>query len=428
MNFLKRLFAKSTANDKPTTSRIVSRPRTSGGVWVDPETALTDATVWACIQYLTKSVAQLPWHAMQRVDGGSKVADTHPVDWLLNNRPTPSLGAYSWRQGMLGWALRYGNAYAEIQRDGRGVPVALWPIHPSRVKVHVLETGELQYEVQNTSQGGSVMMSAMDIFHLRGFGDGVVGFSVVEYAAESIGWARATQLFGATYFGNGMNPSGFITAPQGMSPEGLEEMRKHLRDLYSGPRGEKTMILDAGADFKKVTSTPDEAQFIETRGHQVTEICRWFGVPPHKVADLSRATFSNIEHQAIEVVVDSVTPWVKAFEQEADYKLFGAMNRVGYFTKMSLQGLLRGDHASRAAFYKAMIEMGAMNINEVRAFEDLNSIGPDGDTHFVSQNVKTLANAIAEPVADAAPSPSDSAVDGPPARQSPPGASAVRKH
>lgn len=393
MNWFGRLLNRATGNSESLSgSRIVSTGRTLAGVYVDADTALKNATVWACVQYLTRAMAQLPWHVMIKSQGNAEVAGAHPVDWLLNKRPCPDFGSFSWRQTMLQHVLLRGNAYAEIERDNRGVAFALWPIHPDRVAPRRSESGDLEYEVWN--RGGSTVLRAADMFHVRGLGDSAVGYSVIAYAAQSIGWAQATEVFGSTFFGEGMNPTMVIETPNALSPAGLKSLRAELKQLYSGPRGERTAILDAGMKATRLTNTPDDSQFIETRQHQVEEICRWFGVPPHKVMHLLRSTFSNIEHQSIEVVVDSVTPWVRVFEEEADYKLFGANNRQGFYTKMSLQALMRGDNASRVAFYKGMHELG-MTINQILALEDMNGIGPDGDVPFVSNNVQTLEHALA---------------------------------
>jgi HK97 family phage portal protein len=373
-------------------SRVIHTGRTSSGVYVDADNALKNATVWACIQYLTRTVGQLPWRVYTRdAKGNTSTAAAGGVDYLLNTRPNPEMGAFSWRQLMLGHVLLRGNAYAEIQRDNRGVAIALWPLHPDRVCARRRADGTLYYEVWNSD--GNSELRAEDMYHVRGLGDGPVGYSVIDYAAQSIGWAQATEVFGSTFFGNGMNPTGVVTSEAGLSPAGLDELRKELSRLYTGPKGERTAVLDAKMKYEKVSTSPNDGQFIETRQHQVEEICRWFGVPPHKVMHLLRATFSNIEHQSIEVVVDSVTPWARVFEQEADYKLFGLANRQGFYTKMSMQALLRGDNQSRAQFYKAMFEMG-MTINQILALEDLNGIGDDGDVVFVSNNVQTLRHAI----------------------------------
>lgn len=405
MNWLQRIVNRVTGyGNQPSSSRIVYNGRTLAGVYVDADTALKNATVWACVQYLTKAVGQLPWRAMRETPKGSEVALTHPVDFLLHKRPCPDMGAFNWRQTMLGNALMRGNAYAEIERDNRGMPYALWPIHPERVCVRRATNGQLEYEVWGS--GGNAILSAADMYHVRGFGDGPVGYGVIEYAAQSIGWAQATEVFGSSFFGDGMKPSGVVEVPNKMSPEGLNLLKAEMKSLYAGPRGQKTVFLDNGMKFNPIAMQPNNAQFIETRQHQVEEICRWFGVPPHKVMHLLRSTFSNIEHQAIEVVVDSVTPWVRVFEEEADYKLFGAQNRQNFYTKMSLQALLRGDNASRMQFYKGLFELG-VPLNQILAFEDMNGIGADGDVSFTTNNVQTLERAIRGQPMKTAPRPGD---------------------
>jgi HK97 family phage portal protein len=395
-----------TGWDRTTSAtRIITTGRTSAGIRVDGDTAFKNSTVWACNQYLTKTVGQLPWHVyLPASNGNAAVAAAGGVDALINVRPNPEMGAMTWRQVMLGHALMRGNGYSEIQRDQRGIPVALWPLHPDRVVARRRENGALYYEVWNS--GGNTELDAMDMFHLRGFGDGVLGLDVVTYAAESIGWAQATEVFGSTFFGNGMNPTGVITTEAGLTPAGLDELRKEADRLYTGPKGKKLAIFDAKTKFEKITTNPNDGQFIETRQHQVEEICRWFGVPPHKVMHLLRATFSNIEHQSIEVVVDSITPWARLFEQEANFKLFGASNRQGFYTKMSVQALMRGDNASRMAFYKGLFELG-VPLNQILALEELDNIGADGNVSFVSNNVQTLKRAIEGKPVKTVPKPGD---------------------
>lgn len=413
MNWFNRLGAlvnRVTGWDRTlSSSRIISTGKTAAGVYVDADNALKNATVWACIQYLTRTIGQLPWHVYLRDGKGNATVASGQVDWLINTRPNPEMGAFTFRQILLQHVLLRGNGYAEIQRDNRGVPVALWPLHPDRVVARRRDDGTLYYEVWNSN--GNTEIGAMDMFHVRGLGDGPVGYSVIDYAAQSIGWAQATELFGSTFFGNGMSPTTVVTSPAGMTPEGQDELRKEVDRLYGGPKGKRTAIVDASIKIEKLNTDPNDGQFIETRQHQVEEICRWFGVPPHKVMHLLRATFSNIEHQSIEVVVDSVTPWARLFEQEADYKLFGAANRQGFYTKMSMQALLRGDNASRLAFYKGMFELG-MPINRILALEEENGIGDDGEVSFVSNNVQTLENAIkgkseTQPTAPADPAKPD---------------------
>lgn len=384
------LVNRASTPDDTSRSRVFAVGRTPSGVWVDADTALRNAVVWACVRYLTNTVAQLPWRVMVDGPNGPTRASANPVDWLIARRPNPEMGSFTFRQTLMGWVLRYGNAYAEIEWNNRGQPYALWPIHPDRVCPRRDANGALYYEVWN--QGGNAAIAARDMFHVRGMGDGPVGLSVIEYAAQSIGWAQATELFGSSYFRSGGTPSGTVEVDKALTPEAMSFLKTEFNKLYGGPNGEHVMFLDKGMKFSPIEVEPEKSQFIETRQHQVEEICRWFGVPPHKVMHLLRATFSNIEHQSIEVVIDSVMPWIRVFEDEGDYKLFGA-NRQGFYTKIDTRGLLRGDAASRSQYYKMLVEVGAP-LNRILELEDLPTIGPDGEISFVSNNVQTLERAI----------------------------------
>lgn len=391
----------SRGDRSPGATRVSSSPRTLAGVIVTPDTAITISAVWACLRYLSQTVAQLPWHVMRDGKIGAEVQRTHPVDWLLWKRPSSEWSSFQYRETLVHWALRWGNGYAEIEPDTVDRPYAMWPLHPERVEVcravedgyasygDEIAAGEIYYEVDD-GQSGKIIFSARRIFHLRGFGEGVVGVNVIQYAAESLGVAKAIQLFRSGFFGNGMNVGGIVVNKKPMTQPAMEEQRKELNRIYKGPRNAgKFAIVDNDTDFKPTMVDPQKSQLTEAENLQIYDVCRWFGVPPHKVMQLDRATFSNIEHQAIEVVVDSITPWVRRLEDEADYKLFG-QNRAGYYTKINMNALLRGDMAARLAFYQGMELAGAISPNEIRALEDLNSLGPDGDLHVMQQQMVPL--------------------------------------
>ena len=395
-------------------SRVANRMRTLAGVIITPDTAVTMAAVWACLRYLSQTVAVLPWRVMRETAKGAEIQRSHPVDWLIWKRASAEWSSFQFRETLTHWALRWGNGYAEIEADQLGRPFAMWPIHPERVEVcratedafddagNPIPAGSLFYEVNNGTDTKSVL-APKRMFHVRGFGEGPVGVNVIHYASQSLGWGLAAQLYGATFFGNGATPATVVVNKKALSPEGLVKQKAEFAQLFKGPRNSnRTAHVDADTDIKTIGVNAKESQLIETHQHLVEEVCRWFGVPPHKVMHLLRATFSNIEHQAIEVVVDSVSPWVKRFEDEADYKLFG-QNRSAYYTKMNMRALMRGDSAGRATFYKQMFDMGAYSPNRILELEDENTIGPDGDKHLVQLNLTTLEQAGEQPQAQAAP-------------------------
>jgi len=385
----------------PQTDRVPTTYRTLSSVTITPDSAVTISAVWACLRYLSQTVAVLPWHVVLQTEKGLEVQTRHPIDYVINDRVSPEWSSFQFRETMMHWALRWGNAYAEIEFNSAGRPAAMWPIHPERVKVcRDPETNALFYEVD-----GKLEFNASEMFHLRGFGEGVVGVNVVTYAAECLGWAKAAQMFGASFFGNGMNINGVVKVKKELSIPALKKLKEELAGLYKGIRNaNRTAVLDQDMEWEQVSVDPNKAQFIQTNQHLVEEVCRWFGVPPHKIMHLLRGTFSNIEHQSIEVVVDSVSPWAKRLEDEANFKLFGA-NRQGLKTKLYLQALMRGDTAARGAWYKMMREVGALSVNDILRLEDMNTIGKVGDKRVMNSTYTTLERIGEEPVKTVAAPP-----------------------
>lgn len=363
------------------------------GVTVTENTALNLSAVWACVQVISDTVGLLPWHVYQsRRTGGRDARPEHPVEQVLYKRPNGFQSPIDFRVMMLKQVLLTGNAYALIERDPVANVMTLTPIPTSTMQVNAKD-GILEYIVQTQSE--KLTFTPEQILHVRGLGDGLIGDSVIGHAAQSIGLGLAADQFGASFFANSARHSGVISPKTPFPPEKKAEFIKDFREQFQGSgQVGKTLFLNFELDYKAITITPDEAQFLETRQFTITDICRWFRVPPHKVADLSRATFSNIEHQSIEFVTDTILPWVTRFEQEINYKLFSAKEaKDGYFTKMNLNALLRGDQAARAQFYNTMRDLGAMSIDEIRALEDMNPLPEYGDTRLVPMNMMTLESA-----------------------------------
>jgi HK97 family phage portal protein len=416
---LRSIFAKRqiAENQDPDQRRIAYHLRTLSGTVITPDTAPTVAAVWACLRYISQSVAMLPWRVMREGANGGELAPRHPVDYLLYGRPNPQWSSFQLRETLTHHALRQGNGYAEIERDALGRPIAIWPLHYDRVQPRFDDQGQLFYRVFHSGSrgGGFVDLDMMDVFHIRGFGEGPVGVNVMSYAAESIGWAKAAQLFGAAFFGNGMNVSGIVEAPKAMDEPARKRLRAALDNLYRGVRNAgRYAILDAGQKYTPVQIDPEKAQFIATNEYLVTEVARWFGVPPYKIADLTRATFSNVEQQSIAAVIDCILPWTRRFEDEADFKCFGVQNRQGFYTRINLNALLRGDTAARASYYNTLSNRGVLSVNDIRRAEDMNTIGPAGDIHVMQGQYQTL-----EQIAQGATAPSVPGVAAEPAPDQP---------
>jgi HK97 family phage portal protein len=376
----------------PDVDRLPYTGITLAGVHINADNAVQLATVWACLRYLSQTIAMLPWNVMRSGDGkGAEIQSSNPVQWLIHNRPNPEWSSFQFRETLVHWALRHGNGYAEIERDRAGRPYALWPLHPDRVDpLRDATDGRLYFQVDNG--GAKVDIDAADMFHLRGYGEGPIGVDVMTYASQSLGWAKAMQLFGASFFGNGANLGGVVTSKGKMDPGVLLRVKTEFDKLYKGARrANKTAFLDNGMEWKSTAVEPLKAQMIDANYFLIEEICRWFGVPPHKVAHLLRATFSNIEHQSIEVVQDSILPWVRRLEDEADFKLFG-QNRQGLYTKIELRGLLRGDFKSQQEGFEVMRRNGIVNGDEWRELSDMSPMpaGAGGDKYIVQSQYVPL--------------------------------------
>lgn len=385
------------------------------GEWVNADSAMAIAAVWACVRVISETVAALPWQVIEKVQTRTGTRRERRSDsdqeWILATQANPELTAYAFRETLLAHALLWGNGYAEIERSADGRPQWLWPLTPDRVTPKRSATGGLEYEV---NQGGAqaTIIPARDMFHLHGLGfDGTVGYSVIAVAARSLGLTLALERFGANFFANGAHPGAVLEHPGKLSPEAHANLSKSVQEQISGKNALRPFILEEGMKWQAMTIPPEEAQFLESRRFQVAEVCRWFRVPPHMVADLDKATFSNIEHQAIEFVQHTLMPWCRRLETEADIKLFGAVNRGRVYTKLQLAGLLRGDITSRYNAYATGRQWGWLSANDVREMEDLNGVA-GGDEYLAPMNMvpQDMLRELAE-APEPAPVPQDDPED-----------------
>lgn len=377
---------------------IIAQKQAAGEVWVDHHSALTYSSVWACVRYIAQTVASLGWHLYERQgDGRSKVPVENDVSWLLSMQASPEMDAYNWRQVMLKDALTWGNGYSEIERDRAGRPLWLWRLAPDRVCPERDDLGNLWYSVRN-QQGGHAYLPASDVFHLKGLSpDGLVGYSVVSMARRSIHLGMSTENYGANFFSRGPMPGGVLRIQGNPKDSVVSNTRESFQRLYGGSvNAGRIAVLYGGMEFSPFTLPNDDAQFLESRSFQVEEVCRWFGVPQHKVAKLDKSTNNNIEHQAIEAVQDCLLPWCRRLECEADVKMFGRTNRGRRFTRLNLSTLLRGDSQSQTETVTKRVAGGLMTINEGREYIDLNP-HPQGDELLIQGAMAPLDRILNPP-------------------------------
>lgn len=380
-------------------------PNRQAGVTVTEDTALTYSAVWACVRVISESVASLPWQVYRRTKDGREPVEGG-VRWLLDTAANDEMTASAFREALVAHALTWGNGYAEIERDLAMRPIALHLLTPDRTEPRRDDNGRLFYSITN-DDGTARDLAPSQVFHLHGLSwDGLVGYSPVRMAARSIGLGIAQDVFGQAFYGNGTTFGGLVEINAGMSKEQIDQIEKYLNAKHAGPDNAfRVRVAPSGTKYHNMGMPMTDAQFLESRRFSVNEVARWYRVPPHKIGDLERSTNNNIEHQSIEFVTDTLMPWVKRLEDEANVKLFGARSQGATYTKLNVNALMRGDSAARSSFYRAMTQMGAMTINEVRALEDLNGIGAAGDELLVQLNQTTLQRLVDDPPEARTPTP-----------------------
>lgn len=404
MGILSGLFR---ARDKPVNSTNGSGYRfflggSTAGKAVTEHSAMQMTAVYACVRILSEAIAGLPLHLYRyNDDGGKEKALEHPLYLLLHDEPNPEMSSFVFRETLMTHLLLWGNAYAQIIRNGKGEVVALYPLMPNRMTVDRDSQGKLYYSYQMsnsdapTMTGGTVILKPSDVLHVPGLGfDGLVGYSPIAMAKNAIGLAIATEEFGAKFFANGATPGGLLEYPGTVKDP--DRVRESWNKGFSGSQNAgKVAILEEGMKYTPISIAPEQAQFLETRKFQINEIARIFRVPPHMVGDLEKSSFSNIEQQSLEFVKYTLDPWVVRWEQSIQRTLLTAEEKKQYFVKFNLEGLLRGDYQSRMNGYATARQNGWMSANDIRELENLDRIpsSDGGDLYLINGNMLPLEHA-----------------------------------
>lgn len=386
----------------------------NAGVRVTHETAIQVDAVWACIDVIAKAISSSDWLVYERTSA-KKRKELSPHDdrlsYVLNTRPNPEMTAQAFRRALMIAALSWGNGYAEIVRDMAGRVTELYPIAPDRVEPYRDRvTGELLFEVKNDS-GTATVLRGRDIFHVRGPSIvGMMGDDLIAKAAGSIALSIATDKFAASYFGNGTFLGGIVEIPGGLDDAPFERLKKEFNKEHRGVgNAQKTAFIENGMKWIPNDSDAEKSQLIAVQQHNVERICRWFGVPPHKVQHLLRSTNNNIEHQGLEFTRDALRPWAREMQQEADYKLFSDRGPTRY-TLIDLDWASEGDFKSRMEGLQIVRNAGVINGNEWRDEIGYDDMGPDGDKYIVQgamTELKNVGKVYEKPVAPAAPAAED---------------------
>jgi len=374
----------------------------TSGKPVNERSAMQMTAVYSCVRILAEAVAGLPLHLYKYTDSGGKAKATdHPLYLLLHDEPNPEMSSFVFRETLMTHLLLWGNAYAQIIRNGKGEVVALYPLMPNKMTVDRDSNGQLYYTYQrsneeaHTMEGSSVKLKPSDVLHIPGLGfDGLVGYSPIAMAKNAIGMAIACEEFGAKFFANGAAPSGVLEHP------GTIKDPSRVRDAWQSQFGGssnsgKVAVLEEGMKYTPISISPEQAQFLETRKFQINEIARIFRVPPHMVGDLEKSSFSNIEQQSLEFVKYTLDPWIIRWEQSMMRVLLSLDEKKEFFIKFNLEGLLRGDYQSRMNGYSIARQNGWMSANDIRELENLDRIPAEqgGDLYLINGSMLPLGSA-----------------------------------
>ena len=362
----------------------VSNLGQSSGVAVTRDSSLTFSAVYACVRIISESIASLPINVyLEEADGDRILQKNHPVQKLLAKKPNNYMTSYTFKDVILTNLLLEGNAYFLIVRDGSARPIELICLDPSKVEVYRHE-GQLYYKIE----GEDATILQDDMLHFVGLSfDGLKGRSVLNSQRATIGTSIAANVTAGNVLGNTTQVGGIIKHPGKLSAEAIERLRTSWNNTYQGPfAAGKTAILEEGMTFEPSRINAQDRQLLESRRFQVEEIARIFKVPLSLIGHLEKAAnYSSIEALSIDFVRFTLTPYIVSMEEEMNRKLFRENEQDEHYVKIQVEGLLRGDSNARANFYKQMIDMGVLSINEVRKLENLNRID-NGDTHYFPMN------------------------------------------
>lgn len=412
---IKSLFGFGQARDKPVDKAADAGysflfGRTTSGKPVNERTAMQTTAVYACVRILAEAVASLPLHVYEyQDDGGKKLVHEHPLYYLLHDEPNPEMTSFVFRETLMSHLLIWGNAYAQIIRDGAGRVLGLYPLLPDKMEVQRDDRGNIYYVYSRNSdenpmfkEYGNIKLKAEDVLHIPGLGfDGLIGYSPIAMAKNAVGMTLACEEYGASFFANGANPGGVLEHPGVLKDP--SKVRESWNSVYRGVNNaHKIAVLEEGMKYQQIGIPPEEAQFLETRKFQINEIARLYRIPPHMVGDLDKSSFSNIEQQSLEFVKYTLDPWVIRWEQSLQRSLLLPGEKGKYFIKLNVDGFLRVDYQSRMNGYAVGRQNGWFSANDIREMENMNPI-PDeegGNLYLVNGAMTKLADAGAFAGAD----------------------------
>lgn len=395
-------FARWLGYDRRTTTTNPSQwlidwvsggTESSAGVAVTESSALKYTPFWAAVRIISGTLAALPFKVYKRLDsGGKQPMSGHPVYGLLHDRPNEYMDAVTFLETRMAHVLCYGNGYAEIQRDGAGRPVALWPLLPDKTERQIAADGTMFYEVKVTLPSGgteTVYLPDYNVLHVKGLGfDGYTGYNVVQYHKEAIGYGMGVKEYGARFFGNGARPGGVLEHPNTLGDKALKHLKESWEKEHGGlSQAHRLQILEEGMKWHETGVDPQKAQALEVQKWTVDDCSRIFQIPPHKLGSMEFSKYNNVEQLQIDFICTTMLYWFRKWESEVNYKLFTTRERNKLFAEILVDAALRGNTEARTAYYQAGRQWGFLSINDIREKENMNPIGPAGDVYLDPLNM-----------------------------------------
>ena len=358
-----------------------------GGAYMSAAKAGRNSNVYTCVSIIADDIGKLPIHTFKN-SGDKGAGMKHPAAHLLYDRPNPFMTAFKFKQTLMGHVGLYGNGVAMIEWGPDGYPKALWPLDPKVTTIRLdVAKGTLVYKTQDAA-GAAYTLGPSDVIHIYEMSrDGLVGVPKWTTLVDELDSQSATKKFISKFYKNGTLVSGILQTDGVLNPDAREVMREEWERLTAGEDNMgKTAILDMKTDYKPIGMQLDQAQFIETQKFGINEVAKVYKIPPHKLAQLDRATYANAEAMSLDYIKTTLLPIFTQWEQELNFKLFTEKERKKYYVKFNAAAELRGDSAARAQYYKDMFLSGVYTINEIREMEEMDGMGAGGDIHLASLN------------------------------------------
>jgi len=380
---------------------ITGGEESSSGLRINHESALKYTPFWAAVRIISGTVGSLPFITYKRMAGDNKERfPKHTVYKLLHDRPNDYMDSLTFTETRQAHVLTHGNGYAEIQRDGAGRPVALWPLLPDKVERKLNAAGEPFYTIK-LPDNTTADLPDYNVLHIKGLGfDGFTGYDVVSYHKEAIGYGVAVKQFGSRFFGNDASPGGVLEHPNTLSQEAFGRLKKSWLEKHQGlSNAHRIQILEEGMKFNKTIIDPAQAQALEVQKYTVDDCSRIFNIPPHMLGSMEFSKYNNVEQLELEFIKRTMLYWFRKWELECNYKLFMPAEYGNLFCEILYEGLLRGDIKTRYECYNIGRNGGWLSANDIRKKENMNTIGPDGDIYLEPLNMKPAGSKTPDPSA-----------------------------